>query len=109
MRLGRSAVVPQRQAGAAILTAMLTVVLVATLAATALWQQWRGIEIEAAHRTRVQSAWVGESEVRNITALWSRPVCPPFWQPTEVMRWLPTLRKRRFCQAASSTCNRGSM
>ena len=48
----------QRQAGAAILTAMLTVVLVATLAATALWQQWRGIEIEAAHRTRVQSAWV---------------------------------------------------
>ena len=48
----------QRQAGAAILTAMLTVVLVATLAATALWQQWRGIEIEAAQRTRVQSAWV---------------------------------------------------
>jgi general secretion pathway protein K len=47
-----------RQAGAAILTAMLTVVLVATLAATALWQQWRGIEIEAAQRTRVQSAWV---------------------------------------------------
>ena len=47
-----------RQAGAAILTAMLTVVLVTTLAATALWQQWRGIEIEAAQRTRVQSAWV---------------------------------------------------
>ena len=47
-----------RQAGAAILTAMLTVVLVATLAATALWQQWRGVEIEAAQRTRVQSAWV---------------------------------------------------
>ncbi len=49
---------PHRQAGAAILTAMLTVVLVTTLAATALWQQWRGIEIEAAQRTRVQSAWV---------------------------------------------------
>ena len=47
-----------RQAGAAILTAMLTVVLVTTLAATALWQQWRGIEIEAAQRTRVPSAWV---------------------------------------------------
>jgi len=49
---------PHRQAGAAILTAMLTVVLVTTLAATALWQQWRGIEIEAAQRTRMQSAWV---------------------------------------------------
>jgi general secretion pathway protein K len=58
MRRGcRRAKLP-RQAGAAILTAMLTVVLVATLAATALWQQWRGIEIEAAQRTRVQSAWV---------------------------------------------------
>ena len=48
----------QRQGGAAILTAMLTVVLVATLAAGALWQQWRGVEIEAAQRSRVQSAWV---------------------------------------------------
>jgi len=56
-RYGRRAALP-RQAGAAILTAMLTVVLVATLAATALWQQWRGVEIEAAQRTRVQSAWV---------------------------------------------------
>jgi general secretion pathway protein K len=46
------------QRGAAILTAMLTVVLVATLAATALWQQWRGVEIEAAQRTRSQADWV---------------------------------------------------
>jgi general secretion pathway protein K len=46
------------QRGAAILTAMLTVVLVATLASAALWQQWRGIEIEAAERSRTQSAWV---------------------------------------------------
>jgi general secretion pathway protein K len=37
---------------------MLTVTLVATLAATALWQQWRSVEIEAAERTRVQSAWL---------------------------------------------------
>ena len=58
MRRGGRAAALTRQAGAAILTAMLTVVLVATLAATALWQQWRGIEIEAAQRTRVQSAWV---------------------------------------------------
>ncbi len=47
-----------RQRGAAILTAMLTVVLVATLASSMLWQQWRGIEVESAQRTRVQSAWI---------------------------------------------------
>jgi len=46
------------QRGAAILTAMLTVVLVATLASAMLWQQWRGVEVETAQRTRVQSAWV---------------------------------------------------
>ncbi|MES2876814.1 MAG: type II secretion system minor pseudopilin GspK [Pseudomonadota bacterium] len=46
------------QRGAAILTAMLTVVLVATLAASSLWQQWRGIEVEAAERGRTQSSWV---------------------------------------------------
>jgi len=44
--------------GAALLTAMLTVVLVASLASAMLWQQWRGVEIEAAQRTRVQSAWI---------------------------------------------------
>lgn len=47
-----------RQRGAAILAAMLTVVLVATLASAMLWQQWRGIEIESAQRARVQSAWI---------------------------------------------------
>lgn len=46
------------QRGAAILTAMLTVVLVATLASASLWQQWRGVEIETAERSRTQSAWV---------------------------------------------------
>jgi general secretion pathway protein K len=46
------------QRGAAILTAMLTVVLVATLAASAMWQQWRGVEIESAQQTRTQSSWV---------------------------------------------------
>jgi general secretion pathway protein K len=48
----------QGQRGAAILTAMLTVVLVATLAASALWQQWRAVEVEAAERGRTQSGWV---------------------------------------------------
>jgi len=46
------------QRGAAILTAMLVVVLVATLSSAMLWQQWRSVEIEAAQRTRVQSAWI---------------------------------------------------
>lgn len=46
------------QQGAAILTAMLTVVLVATLASAMLWQQWRGVEVEAAERGRTQAAWV---------------------------------------------------
>lgn len=46
------------QRGAAILTAMLVVVLVATLASATLWQQWRAVEIEAAERSRTQSAWV---------------------------------------------------
>ena len=46
------------QRGAAILMAMLTVVLVATLAASMMWQQWRGVELETVQRTRVQSAWI---------------------------------------------------
>lgn len=48
----------KRNAGAALLTAMLTVALVATFAAAALWQQWRSVEIEGAERSRVQSAWI---------------------------------------------------
>ena len=44
--------------GAALLAAMLTVALVATFAASALWQQWRSTEVEAAERARVQSEWV---------------------------------------------------
>lgn len=49
---------PARQTGAALLAAMLTVTLVATFAAGALWQQWRATEIETAERARVQAAWV---------------------------------------------------
>ena len=37
---------------------MLTVTLVATFAAAAMWQQWRGVEVETAERARVQSAWI---------------------------------------------------
>ncbi|MDP2371641.1 type II secretion system minor pseudopilin GspK [Rhodoferax sp.] len=46
------------QRGAAILLAMLTVTLVATVAAAALWQQWRSLEVETAERARIQAAWV---------------------------------------------------
>jgi len=48
----------QRKRGAALLSAMLIVTLVATFAASALWQQWRAIEVETAERTRVQSHWI---------------------------------------------------
>ena len=47
---------PQR--GAALLAAMLTVALVATLAAGALWQQWRSVEVESAERQRAQARWL---------------------------------------------------
>jgi general secretion pathway protein K len=44
--------------GAALLAAMLTLTLVATLAAGAAWQQWRGVETERAERERGQAAWI---------------------------------------------------
>jgi general secretion pathway protein K len=47
-----------RQRGAALLAAMLTVALVATLAAGALWQQWRTTEVEGAERQRAQARWL---------------------------------------------------
>jgi general secretion pathway protein K len=47
-----------RHHGAALLSAMLTVTLVATFAAAALWQQWRSVEVEVAERARVQVAWL---------------------------------------------------
>ncbi len=46
------------QRGAALLTAMMIVALVATLAASMIWQQWRAIQVEAAERARTQSAWI---------------------------------------------------
>lgn len=48
----------KRGRGAALLSAMLTVALVATFAAAALWQQWRAVEVEAAERARIQAAWL---------------------------------------------------
>jgi general secretion pathway protein K len=53
-----SAAARARQAGAALLVAMIVVVLIATLASAALWQQWRAVEVESAERARVQSSWL---------------------------------------------------
>lgn len=47
-----------RSVGAALLTALLIVVLVTTLAAAMLWRQARSIQIEAADRGRAQADWV---------------------------------------------------
>lgn len=47
-----------RQQGAAILTALLLMALVATLSTAALWQQARAYELEASERTRVQANWI---------------------------------------------------
>ena len=48
----------KRQRGAALLLAMLTVALVATLASAALWRQWRAIEVESSERARLQAGWM---------------------------------------------------
>ena len=46
------------QHGAALVMAMLTVALVATLAAAGVWMQWRAIEIESIERQRSQAHWL---------------------------------------------------
>lgn len=48
----------RHQRGAAILLAMLIVALVATLSATAVWQQWRNIRVQGAEYQRLQSLWI---------------------------------------------------
>ncbi|MEO8296644.1 MAG: type II secretion system minor pseudopilin GspK [Burkholderiales bacterium] len=46
------------QRGAALLTAMVIVTLIATLAASMVWQQWRAIQVEAAERSQTQAQWI---------------------------------------------------
>ena len=48
----------RHQSGAALLTAMVIVTLVTTLAAAMVWQQWRAVQVETAERSRMQSAWI---------------------------------------------------
>ncbi|NUZ05618.1 type II secretion system minor pseudopilin GspK [Piscinibacter koreensis] len=68
-RLGRrsAGAAALRQRGAALLTAMIVVVLVSTLAGAMVWQQWRAVQVEAAERTRTQAGWVLSAAVD-----WSR-------------------------------------
>ena len=49
---------PFRQRGAALLLAMLTVALVASVSAAAYWQQWRNLQLEQTARQRAQSLWL---------------------------------------------------
>lgn len=56
--LKQAARLSAKERGAALLIAMLTVALVASLAAATLWQQWRSVQVEAAERARAQSLWV---------------------------------------------------
>jgi len=51
-------VLRRRQRGAALLTAMIIVTLIATLAVSMVWQQWRAVQIEGAERARTQSSWI---------------------------------------------------
>jgi len=56
--MNRPRITSDRQKGAALLAALLTVALVTTLAAGAMWQQWRGFEVESAERHRAQARWL---------------------------------------------------
>ncbi len=58
MRIHRPRRPPRHQRGAALLTAMIIVTLVATLAAAMVWQQWRAVQVESAERARTQAAWI---------------------------------------------------
>ena len=58
-RSGERAALPRSgEKGAALLTAMIIVALIATLASSMLWQQYRAVQVEAAERARTQSAWI---------------------------------------------------
>ncbi len=58
LRRDRPPLARTKQRGAALLAAMITVALVATFAAGALWQQWKSIEVEGAERQRTQARWL---------------------------------------------------
>lgn len=56
--MSRRRPLPRRSRGAALLMAMVIVTLVASLSAAMMWRQWHAVQVEAAQRSRVQSAWM---------------------------------------------------
>ncbi|MFO1223898.1 MAG: type II secretion system minor pseudopilin GspK [Burkholderiaceae bacterium] len=56
--MSRRRTTARRTRGAALLIAMSLLALVTTLAAGMVWQQYRAIQVEAAERSRTQSAWI---------------------------------------------------
>ncbi len=79
------------QNGAALLLAMVIVTLVATLAASMVWQQWRAVQVESAERARSQAAWMlagaldwarlilkedakGSNQTDDLTEVWAQPL-----------------------------------
>ena len=57
--IGASSIPHQRaQSGMALLSALITVMIVTALATTALWSQWSRFEVESAERHREQSLWL---------------------------------------------------
>lgn len=57
-RFNRQPSDPRRQRGAALLLAMLIVALVASLAASATWQQYQSVQAEADERAQMQARWL---------------------------------------------------
>lgn len=55
---------PDAQRGAALLTAMIIVTLVSTLASAMVWQQWRAVQVESAERDRTQATWTLSSALQ---------------------------------------------
>ncbi|MBM3388184.1 MAG: general secretion pathway protein GspK [Betaproteobacteria bacterium] len=49
---------PHRQRGAALLLALVVVTVIATLAGSMVWQQWRSVQAESAQRAQLQARWV---------------------------------------------------
>ncbi len=49
---------PVQQRGAALLTALIIVTLVATMASAMVWRQYQAVQIEAAGRARAQAGWI---------------------------------------------------
>ena len=58
MKHSKPWILPVRQRGAALLMAMVIVTVVATIASSMVWQQWRAVQVESAERGRQQSEWL---------------------------------------------------